>query len=163
MGDVGGRGGTRGRASRGAAVGGGADARGRDGRARVGVMWRERGFRVTGGDMGVSPPASTQLESLGISFYNTFDAAHLQPAPDLVIVGNIIARGNPELEEALDRKIPYRSLPEILEDAILPWRDSIVVIGTHAKTTTTAMLAWIYHTSVRRPNFLFAAMAGIFG
>jgi UDP-N-acetylmuramate: L-alanyl-gamma-D-glutamyl-meso-diaminopimelate ligase len=126
-------------------------------------MLRERGFRVTGSDTGVYPPASTQLESLGISFYNTFDAAHLQPAPDLVIVGNIIARGNPELEEALDRKIPYRSLPEILEEVFLPGRDSIVVSGTHGKTTTTAMLAWIFHSAGRRPNFLVGGVAENFG
>ena len=79
-------------------------------------MLRERGYRVTGSDSGVYPPASTLLESLGISFFHSFDAAHLQPAPDMVIVGNIIARGNPELEEVLDSKIPYRSLPEILEE-----------------------------------------------
>ena len=65
-------------------------------------MLREHGFRVTGSDSGVYPPASKLLESLGISFFNSFDAAHLQPAPDLVVVGNIIARGNPELEEVLD-------------------------------------------------------------
>src|ERR1044071_7972269 len=85
-------------------------------------MLRERGFRVTGSGSGVYPPASTLLESLGISYFSTFDAAHLQPAPDLVIVANIIARGNPELEEVLDRKIPYRSLPETLEEEFLPGR-----------------------------------------
>src|ERR1700693_1135258 len=126
-------------------------------------LLRARGFRVTGSDSGVYPPASTLLESLGISFYNTFDAAHLQPAPDLVIVGNIIARGNPELEEVLDRKIPYRSLPEVLEDEFLPGRHSIVVSGTHGKTTTTAMLAWIFHTAGKRPNFLVGGVAENFG
>src|ERR1700687_4012910 len=126
-------------------------------------MLREHGFRVTGSDSGVYPPASTLLESLGISFYNTFDAAHLQPAPDLVIVGNIIARGNPELEEALDRKISYRSLPEILEEVFLPGRHSIVVSSTHGKTTTTAMLAWIFHSAGKRPNFLVGGVAENFG
>jgi len=72
---------------------------------------------------------------------------NLQPAPDLVVIGNIIARGNPELEEVLDRKILYRSMPEILEEVFLPERHSIVVSGTHGKTTTTAMLAWIFHTA----------------
>src|SRR5260221_8268811 len=115
--------------------------------APLGEMLRERGFRVTGSDTGVYPPASTQLESLGISFYNTFDAAHLQPAPDLVIVGNIIARGNPELEEALDRKIPYRSLPEILEEGFLPGRDSIVVSGRNGEAPTQAMLAWNFYNA----------------
>src|SRR5258706_14709258 len=68
-------------------------------------MLRDHGFRVTGSDSGVYPPASTLLESLGISFFNTFDAAHLQPAPDLLAIGNIIPRGNPTLEEGLDRRI----------------------------------------------------------
>jgi len=126
-------------------------------------MLRERGFRVTGSDSGVYPPASTLLESLGISFFHSFDAAHLQPAPDLVVVGNIIARGNPELEEVLDRKIPYRSMPEILEEEFLPGRHSIVVSGTHGKTTTTAMLAWIFETAGKRPNFLVGGVAENFG
>ena len=126
-------------------------------------MLRERGYRVTGSDSGVYPPASTLLETLGISFFNTFDATHLEPAPDLVVIGNIIARGNPELEEVLDRKIPYRSMPEILEEIFLPERHSIVVSGTHGKTTTTAMLAWIFHTAGRRPNFLVGGVAENFG
>jgi len=126
-------------------------------------MLRERGFRVTGSDSGVYPPASTLLETLGISFFHAFDAAHLQPAPDLVVIGNIIARGNPELEEVLDRKIPYRSMPEILEEVFLPGRHSIIVSGTHGKTTTTAMLAWIFHAAGKRPNFLLGGVAENFG
>jgi len=126
-------------------------------------MLREIGFRVTGSDSGVYPPASTLLESLGISFFHSFDAVNLQPAPDLVIVGNIIARGNPELEEVLDRSIPYRSMPEILEEVFLPGRHSIVVSGTHGKTTTTAMLAWIFQTAGKKPNFLVGGVAENFG
>ncbi len=126
-------------------------------------MLRERGFRVTGSDSGVYPPASTLLESLGIAFFHSFDAAHLQPAPDLVVVGNIIARGNPELEEVLDQKIPYRSMPEILEEVFLPGHHSIVVSGTHGKTTTTAMLAWIFETAGRKPDFLVGGVAENFG
>jgi UDP-N-acetylmuramate: L-alanyl-gamma-D-glutamyl-meso-diaminopimelate ligase len=126
-------------------------------------MLREHGYRVTGSDSGVYPPASTLLEELGISFFHEFDAQHLQPAPDLVVVGNIIARGNPELEEVLDRKTPYRSMPEILEEVFLPGRHSIVVSGTHGKTTTTAMLAWIFHTAGKRPNFLVGGVAENFG
>jgi len=126
-------------------------------------MLRERGFRVTGSDSGVYPPASTLLESLGISFFHSFDAANLQLAPDLVIVGNIIARGNPELEEVLDRKIPYRSMPEILEEVFLPGRHSIVVSGTHGKTSTTAMLAWLFETAGKKPNFLVGGVAENFG
>lgn len=126
-------------------------------------MLRESGYRVTGSDSGVYPPASTLLESLGISFFNEFHAAHLEETPDLVLVGNVIARGNPELEEVLDRKIPYRSMPEILEEVFLPGRHSIVVSGTHGKTTTTAMLAWIFHTAGKKPNFLIGGVAENFG
>ena len=126
-------------------------------------MLREHGFRVTGSDSGVYPPASTLLESLGISFYHSFEAAHLQPAPDLAVIGNVIARGNPELEEVLDLRIPYRSLPEMLEEVFLPGKHSIVVSGTHGKTTTTAMLAWIFQTAGKRPNFLVGGVAENFG
>jgi UDP-N-acetylmuramate: L-alanyl-gamma-D-glutamyl-meso-diaminopimelate ligase len=127
------------------------------------AMLRESGYRVTGSDSGVYPPASTLLEKLGISFFHSFDAAHLTPSPDLVVVGNVIARGNPELEEVLDRKIPCRSLPEMLEEVFLPGKHSIVVSGTHGKTTTTAMLAWTFETAGRRPNFLVGGVAENFG
>jgi UDP-N-acetylmuramate: L-alanyl-gamma-D-glutamyl-meso-diaminopimelate ligase len=126
-------------------------------------MLREKGFRVTGSDTGVYSPASTFLDNMGISYFHSFDAANLQPAPDLVVVGNIIARGNPELEEILDRKISYRSLPEALEEEFLPGKHSIVVSGTHGKTTTTAMLAWIFETAERKPNFLVGGVAENFG
>ena len=126
-------------------------------------MLREHGFHVTGSDSGVYPPASTLLANLGISYYHTFDAAHLQPTPDLVVIGNVIARGNPEVEEVLDRRIPYRSLPEMLEEVFLPGKYSIVVSGTHGKTTTTAMLAWIFHAAGKRPDFLVGGVAENFG
>jgi UDP-N-acetylmuramate: L-alanyl-gamma-D-glutamyl-meso-diaminopimelate ligase len=126
-------------------------------------MLRESGYTVTGSDAGVYPPASTLLNKLGIAFFDIFDAAHLSATPDLVVVGNIIARGNPELEEVLDRKIPYRSLPEILEEVFLPGRHSIVVSGTHGKTTTTAMLAWIFSIAGLQPNFLVGGVAENFG
>lgn len=126
-------------------------------------MLRESGYRVTGSDAGVYPPASTLLQSLGIPYNNAFDPAHMTPTPDLVVVGNIIARGNPELEEVLDRRIPYRSLPETLEELFLPGKHSIVVSGTHGKTTTTAMLAWIFHSAGKQPNFLVGGVAENFG
>src|SRR6266436_8336835 len=126
-------------------------------------MLRESGFRVTGSDSGVYPPASTLLDSLGISYFPAFDASHLTPAPDQVIVGNIIARGNPELEETLERKIPYRSMPEILEEVFLPGKHSIIISGTHGKTTTTAMLAWIFHSAGKQPTFLVGGVAENFG
>ena len=126
-------------------------------------MLKESGYRVTGSDSGVYPPASTFLDKLGISYNHSFGAAHLQPAPDLVIVANIIARGNPELEETLEKKIPYRSLPETLEEVFLPGKHSIVVSGTHGKTTTTAMLAWVFHVAGKQPTFLIGGVAENFG
>src|SRR5271165_4563028 len=122
-------------------------------------MLQERGYRVTGSDAGVYPPASTLLESLGISYFTSFDPAHLTPAPDLIVVGNAISRGNVEVEEMLDRKLPYRSLPEILEEEFLPGKHSIVVSGTHGKTTTTALLAWIFEVGGENPNFLVGGIA----
>jgi len=122
-------------------------------------MLRERGYRVTGSDAGVYPPASTLLESLGIPFSAKFDAANLTPAPDLVVVGNALSRGNAEIEEMLDRKLKYHSLPEVLEEEFLPGKHSIVVSGTHGKTTTTAMLAWIFQVAGKKPNFLVGGIA----
>jgi UDP-N-acetylmuramate: L-alanyl-gamma-D-glutamyl-meso-diaminopimelate ligase len=126
-------------------------------------MLRERGYRVTGSDAGVYPPASTLLASLGIPFAGAFDAKHLTPAPDVIVVGNAISRGNVEVEEMLDRKLSHRSLPEVLEEEFLPGKHSIVVTGTHGKTTTTAMLAWIFQVAGRQPNFLVGGVAENFG
>jgi UDP-N-acetylmuramate: L-alanyl-gamma-D-glutamyl-meso-diaminopimelate ligase len=126
-------------------------------------MLRERGHRVTGSDAGVYPPSSTLLESLGIPFSAKFDPASLTPAPDLVVVGNALSRGNVEIEEMLDRKLKYHSLPEILEEEFLPGKHSIVVSGTHGKTTTTAMLAWIFQVAGKKPNFLVGGIAENFG
>jgi len=126
-------------------------------------MLRERGYRITGADAGVYPPASTLLESLGIEYASAFDAAHLTPAPDLIVVGNALSRGNVEIEEMLDRKLPYHSLPEILEEEFLPGKHSIIVSGTHGKTTTTALLAWIFHVAGKKPNFLVGGIAENFG
>lgn len=126
-------------------------------------MLAESGYRVTGSDAGVYPPASTLLESLGIRWTNGFNAANLDPAPDIVVLGNALSRGNPEVEAVLDRKIPYRSLPQTLEEFFLPGHDSLVVTGTHGKTTTTSMLSWILHHAGRRPNFLIGGVAENFG
>ncbi len=126
-------------------------------------MLAESGHRVTGSDAGVYPPASTLLESLGIRWKNGFAAANLDPAPDIVVLGNALSRGNPEVEAVLDRKIPYRSLPQTLEEFFLPGHDSLVVTGTHGKTTTTSMLSWILHHAGRRPNFLIGGVAENFG
>jgi UDP-N-acetylmuramate: L-alanyl-gamma-D-glutamyl-meso-diaminopimelate ligase len=122
--------------------------------APVAGMLKERGFHVTGSDTGVYPPASTLLDSLGIRWNEGFREENLKPAPDLAVIGNAISRGNPELEFILDQKIPYCSMPQLLERYFIPGHTSIVVAGTHGKTTTTAMLAWIFHVAGRRPDFL---------
>ena len=126
-------------------------------------MLAESGHRVTGSDAGVYPPASTLLDSLGIRWTNGFDAANLDSSPDVVVLGNALSRGNPEVEAVLDRKIPYRSLPQTLEEYFLPGHDPLVVTGTHGKTTTTSMLSWILHHAGRRPNFLIGGVAENFG
>jgi UDP-N-acetylmuramate: L-alanyl-gamma-D-glutamyl-meso-diaminopimelate ligase len=126
-------------------------------------MLAESGHRVTGSDAGVYPPASTLLDSLGIRWTNGFNATNLDPAPDIVVLGNALSRGNPEVEGVLDNKIPYRSLPQTLEEFFLPGRDSLVVTGTHGKTTTTSMLSWILNHAGRRPNFLVGGVAENFG
>jgi UDP-N-acetylmuramate: L-alanyl-gamma-D-glutamyl-meso-diaminopimelate ligase len=126
-------------------------------------MLQEHGFRVTGSDAGVYPPASSFLEALGIKYAMVFDAGHLTPAPDMIVVGNAISRGNVEVEEMLDRKLAHCSLPEILEEEFLPGKHSIVVSGTHGKTTTTAMLAWIFEVAGKHPNFLVGGIAENFG
>ena len=122
--------------------------------APVAGMLKERGFHVTGSDVNVYPPASTLLDSLGIRWNEGFREENLRPAPDLAVVGNIVARGNPEIEYVLDEKIPYCSMPQLLEEYFIPGHTSIVVAGTHGKTTTTAMLAWIFQVAGRRPDFL---------
>ncbi|MFZ0979259.1 MAG: UDP-N-acetylmuramate:L-alanyl-gamma-D-glutamyl-meso-diaminopimelate ligase [Candidatus Acidiferrales bacterium] len=126
-------------------------------------MLAERGFRVTGSDTGVYPPASNLLRSLGITWNDGYREENLNPSPDLAVIGNAISRGNPELERILDEKIPYRSMPQMLEEYFIPGHTSVVVAGTHGKTTTTAMLAWIFQTAGRRPDFLIGGVAPNFG
>jgi UDP-N-acetylmuramate: L-alanyl-gamma-D-glutamyl-meso-diaminopimelate ligase len=131
--------------------------------APVAGMLQERGYRVTGTDTGVYPPASTLLNTLGIRWFDGFRPENLQPHPDLCVVGNVIARGNAELEYILDNKLPYCSMAQLLEDFFIRDHTSIVVAGTHGKTTTTAMLAWIFHTAARRPDFLVGGVCPNFG
>lgn len=126
-------------------------------------MLAESGHRVTGSDSGVYPPASTLLDGLGIRWSNGFSESNLTPSPDIVVLGNALSRGNPEVECVLDRKIPYRSLPQVIEDYFLPGRDPLVVTGTHGKTTTTSMLSWILSVAGLRPNFLIGGVAENFG
>jgi UDP-N-acetylmuramate: L-alanyl-gamma-D-glutamyl-meso-diaminopimelate ligase len=131
--------------------------------APVAGMLKERGFRVTGSDVNVYPPASTLLGSLCIPWNEGFREENLKPAPDLAVIGNANSRGNPEVEYILDQKIPYCSMPQLIEDYFIPGHTSVVVSGTHGKTTTTAMLAWIFQVAGRRPNFLVGGVAPNFG
>jgi UDP-N-acetylmuramate: L-alanyl-gamma-D-glutamyl-meso-diaminopimelate ligase len=126
-------------------------------------MLAERGYQVTGSDTGVYPPASTLLASLGVAWKDGFREENLTPAPDLVVIGNAVSRSNPEVEYVLDRKIPYCSLPEALKEFFLPGHETIVVTGTHGKTTTTSLLAWIFEVAGRRPDFLIGGLAENFG
>jgi UDP-N-acetylmuramate: L-alanyl-gamma-D-glutamyl-meso-diaminopimelate ligase len=126
-------------------------------------MLKESGFHVTGSDVNVYPPASTLLDSLGIHWYEGYRPENLKPAPDLAVIGNALSRGNPEVESILDEKIPYCSMAQLLEEYFLAGKTSVVVAGTHGKTTTTAMLAWIFHVAGRRPDFLIGGVAPNFG
>src|ERR1700716_2184768 len=131
--------------------------------ASLAGMLKQRGFRVTGSDAAAYPPMSEFLGELGISVAQPFDARNLNPQPDLIVVGNAISRGNPELEHVLDQRIPFCSLPQILHDEFLVGKEVLVVAGTHWKTTTTSMLAWIFHTAGMQPSFLIGGIAENFG
>jgi UDP-N-acetylmuramate: L-alanyl-gamma-D-glutamyl-meso-diaminopimelate ligase len=131
--------------------------------ASLAGMLQDRGFRVTGSDASAYPPMSTFLESLGIAVAQPFAEENLNPSPDLVVVGNALSRGNVELERVLDERIPFCSLPQILHDEFLVGKEVLVVAGTHGKTTTTSMLAWIFETAGLEPSFLIGGIAENFG
>ena len=131
--------------------------------ASLAGMLKRRGFRVTGSDAAAYPPMSDFLASLNIPLSQPFAAGNLKPRPDWVVVGNAISRGNVELEHVLDERIPFRSLPDTLYDFFLRTREPIVVAGTHGKTTTTSMLAWIFQAAGKDPSFLVGGIAENFG
>ena len=109
------------------------------------LLARDLGHTVTGSDANIYPPMSTQLERAGVTIEEGYDASHLQPAPDLVIVGNAMKRGIEAVEYMLDEGIPYTSGPQFLSEHVLQNRHVLAVAGTHGKTTTTTMLAWVLH------------------
>jgi UDP-N-acetylmuramate: L-alanyl-gamma-D-glutamyl-meso-diaminopimelate ligase len=131
--------------------------------ASLAGMLKQRGFRVTGSDAAAYPPMSDFLMELDISVAQPFAARNLEPVPDLVVVGNAISRGNVELEQLLDQRIRFCSLPQLLHDEFLRGKEVLVVAGTHGKTTTTSMLAWIFHTAGLQPSFLIGGIAENFG
>ncbi len=145
--------------------------------ASLAGMLQARGHRITGSDAAAYPPMSDVLAGLGIPLMQPYAESNLTPRPDLVIVGNAISRGNVELEFVLDARIPFTSMAAVLHDEFLMGRESLVVAGTHGKTTTTSMLAWIYEVAGNRekgkgngkgaarfaPSFLIGGVAENFG
>jgi UDP-N-acetylmuramate: L-alanyl-gamma-D-glutamyl-meso-diaminopimelate ligase len=131
--------------------------------ASLAGMLKQRGFRVTGSDAAAYPPMSDFLRELEIPVAQPFDAKNLDPRPDLVVVGNAMSRGTVELEHVLDQRIPFCSLPQLLHDEFLRGKEVLVVAGTHGKTTTTSMLAWIFDSAGLQPSFLIGGIAENFG
>lgn len=127
------------------------------------VLAKELGHRVTGSDANVYPPMSTQLEAQGIELMQGYEPSHLQPAPDLVVVGNALSRGNPAVEYVLNQGLPYVSGPQWLADHVLQGRWVLGVAGTHGKTTTTSMLAWVLEHAGMSPGFLIGGVPQNFG
>ena len=123
----------------------------------------ELGHEVTGSDMNVYPPMSTQLLKQGIKLMQGYDAAHIDPAVDCVIVGNVIRRGNPAMEHVLNQQIPYISGPQWLAENVLKNRWVLAVSGTHGKTTTSSLLAWILESAGKKPGFLIGGVPENFG
>jgi UDP-N-acetylmuramate: L-alanyl-gamma-D-glutamyl-meso-diaminopimelate ligase len=128
----------------------------------VAAIAKTAGFHVTGSDLNVYPPMSTQLQALGIEFVQGYGAAQLDLNPEVVVVGNALSRGMPVIEAMLDRGMPYTSGPLWLAEEVLHARHVIAVSGTHGKTTTTAMLTWILEHAGLNPGFLVGGVPGNF-
>jgi len=132
--------------------------------ASLAVMLRSTGHRVEGSDEGVYPPMSDLLAREGITYHGSFDARHIESIePDAVIVGNAVGRGNPELEAALDRNLPYTSLPSVLFSEFMSEKRRIALAGTHGKTTTTGMVAWGLQSAGFSPSFMAGGIPENFG
>lgn len=131
--------------------------------ASLAGMLQARGHRVTGSDLNVYPPMSTMLAELGIPVMQGYAPEHLEPAPSCVIIGNALSRGNPEVEETLNRKLVYRSQAEVVKEEFIRGRRSLVVAGTHGKTTTTSIAAWTMEVAGLNPSFLVGGVVQNFG
>src|ERR1700761_2618758 len=136
--------------------------------ASLAGLLRAKGCRVTGSDAAAYPPMSDLLHELGIPVAQPYTESNLDPHPDLVVIGNALSRGNPEVERVLDERLPFTSLAALIRQEFLKGRESLVVAGTHGKTTTTSMLSWIYqvaaHTDPQlEPSFLIGGVAENFG
>ncbi len=128
----------------------------------IAVLAKQLGHKVTGSDLNVYPPMSTQLEEQGIELIQGYDPSQLDPAPDMVVIGNAMSRGNPCVEYVLNRNLPYTSGPEWLRDNVLQQRWVLGVAGTHGKTTTASMVAWILEHAGLEPGFLIGGVPGNF-
>ncbi len=131
--------------------------------ASLAGLLKQRGFKVTGSDAAAYPPMSDFLASIAIPVAQPYAETNLKPRPDWVVIGNAISRGNVEVEHVLNERIPFRSMPDTLYDLFLRTREPIVVAGTHGKTTTTSMLAWICQQAGKDPSFLVGGIAENFG
>lgn len=129
----------------------------------IALLARELGFKVTGSDANVYPPMSTQLTSAGIELMEGYAPEHLQPAPDCVVVGNAMSRGNPAVEYMLNAGLTYTSGPQWLAEHVLPGKWVLAASGTHGKTTTSSMLAWILEYAGMAPGFLIGGVPADFG
>jgi UDP-N-acetylmuramate: L-alanyl-gamma-D-glutamyl-meso-diaminopimelate ligase len=133
------------------------------GMAAAAAAMQEKGFCVTGSDQNVYPPMSTFLAEKKIAVMNGYAETNLSHKPDLVVIGNAVSRGNPEAEFVLDQKLRYCSLPELLKEFFIRGKRSIVIAGTHGKTTTTALLAWVFEHSGLNPNFFIGGIPNNLG
>jgi UDP-N-acetylmuramate: L-alanyl-gamma-D-glutamyl-meso-diaminopimelate ligase len=131
--------------------------------AALARMLKTAGYRVTGSDANVYPPMSTLLEREGISYRIGFRPENIEPDTDLVVIGNAVSRTNPEVQSVLDRGIPYRSFPQALAEFFLTNRTPIVIAGTHGKTTTSALMAWVLESAGLDPGFLIGGWVINFG
>jgi len=131
--------------------------------ASLAGLLKQRGLKVTGSDVAAYPPMSDFLAAMAIPVAQPYAETNLKPRPDWVVVGNAISRGNVELEHVLDQRIPFRSMPDTLYDFFLRTREPIVIAGTHGKTTSTSMLAWIFQQAGKDPSFLVGGIAENFG
>jgi UDP-N-acetylmuramate: L-alanyl-gamma-D-glutamyl-meso-diaminopimelate ligase len=131
--------------------------------ASLAGMLNARGHHVTGSDENVYPPMSTMLQSLNINVFQGYRSENLVSTPDVVVVGNAISRGNPEVEETLRRRLVYRSQAEVVKEEFIRGRRSLVVAGTHGKTTTTSIGAWVMDQGGLDPGFLIGGVAQNFG
>lgn len=131
--------------------------------ASLASMLKSQGHEVYGSDEHIYPPMSDFLQAQGITILEGFHESHLEPHPDLVVIGNAMSRGNPEVEYVLEHKIPYRSLPVVLKEFFIQGKTSLVITGTHGKTTTSSLVTWMLEKNNYHPSFLIGGIPENFG